>query len=206
MESIDPQQQWRELRETYGQMTEEELCAVAEDASDLTPVAKEALQAAIAERGLKIQLAAAPPPLPPEPSGDPDDELISVRQLRSESEARQAKAILDANFVASCLGPDNVVDLEDFKGSFDSGVDLKVFAVDSRRARDMLALYAPQEEEEDPDDDKEYAVLCPKCHSQEVFLRDDGPEAEATAVRVKFKWQCDACGHQWEDEGIEAKL
>ncbi len=69
----------------------------------------------------------------------------------------------------------------------------------------MLALLAP-EEEEGPDEDKEFVVRCPKCHSQEIFLRDDGPEADGAAAEVKFKWQCDACGHQWEDEGIEEKL
>ena len=83
-----------------------------------------------------------------------------------------------------------------------------VHAQNSRRAFDVLALLAPEEEGPDaePDDAIEYAVLCPKCHSQEVLLRDDGPEAAAADAEGKFKWQCDACGHQWENEGIEEKL
>lgn len=210
MTSLDQQEQWHQLTDTYRHMTEEELCRVAEDAFDLVPTAREALQTVISERGLKIQLAAAPLPAP-EPSNHQDDtddpyRLVCVRKAQSDSEAKQLKALLDSNFIASCLGPENIVELEEFKGSFAGGVELKVHAQDSRRAFDVLALYAPEkEEEEDPDEDAEYAVMCPKCHSQEVFLRDDGPQ-EANAAEVKFKWQCDGCGHQWEDEGIEEKL
>jgi hypothetical protein len=175
---------------------------------------REALQVVVSERGLKIQLAAAPtPPKTPELSDYKDDSeetddphrLVCVRKVHSGSEATQLKALLDPNFIASCLGPENVVELEGFKGSFEGGVELKVHAFNSRRAFDVLALLAP-EEEEGPDEDKEFVVRCPKCHSQEIFLRDDGPEADGAAAEVKFKWQCDACGHQWEDEGIEEKL
>jgi len=221
MKNLDQQEQWHQLTDTYRHMTEEELGRVAADAFDLVPIAREALQAVVAERGLKIQLAAAPPaPEPtkssdgngfvdaPEDSEDPDYKLVRVRTVRNESEAKQVKALLDARFIASCLGPEDIVDLEDFKGSYEGGVELKVHAFNRRRAFDVLRLLAPEDEDPDaePDDDAEYAVLCPKCHSQEVFLRDDGPQAEATAAKVKFKWQCDGCGHQWEDEGIEEKL
>ena len=47
MESVD--QQWQCLRQNYARMTEDELGAVADDAYDLTPVAREALQAEISE-------------------------------------------------------------------------------------------------------------------------------------------------------------
>lgn len=223
MESLDQQEQWHQLRDTYCQMTEEELCRVADDAFDLVPIAREALRAVISERGLKIQLAQAPPPPPersdyqehaedaedtedPEDPEDPAHRLVCVRKVRSESEAQQLKALLDANFIASCLGPENIVDLEDFKASFDGGVELKVHAFNSHRAFNALALFAPQEEEEDPDADAEYAVLCPKCHSQEVTLSNAVPEAAATSVDTKYHWTCDACGHEWMDEGIAQKL
>src|SRR6476661_1586149 len=48
MESAE--QQWQQLKERYAQMTEDELAALAQSASDLTEVAREALQAVIAER------------------------------------------------------------------------------------------------------------------------------------------------------------
>jgi DNA-directed RNA polymerase subunit M/transcription elongation factor TFIIS len=219
MKSLDQQEQWRHFTDTYRQMTEEELGRVAEDAFDLVPTAREALQTVISERGLKTQLAAAPPlSHPPESSDgkgfsddsedseDPDYKLVCVRTVRTESEAKQLKALLDANFIASCLGSENIVDLEDFKGSFDGGVELKVHALNIRRALAALALLAPEEEEEDPDEDAEYAVTCPKCDSQEVTLNNAAPETAIQSADAKFNWICDACGHEWTDEGIAQKL
>ena len=52
MESVD--QQFRQLKENYERMTEGELCALAEKAYDLTEIAREALQAVIAERGFTV--------------------------------------------------------------------------------------------------------------------------------------------------------
>jgi hypothetical protein len=47
-------------------------------------------------------------------------------------------------------------------------------------------------------------VYCPKCRSDEIVFEgraaaagtEPGPDA-------KFDWHCDACGHVWEDDGIE---
>ena len=205
MQDIDVQQHWRELREAYAQMNEDELGRVAADAFDLTPIAREALQAVISERGLKIQLAASPAPAEPSEIADSsDDELVCVRTLDSEAEAKEAKAILDANFIASCLGPENIVDLEDFKGSFEGGVDLKVFANDSRRASSVLSSYAPQEEtaEELEAESKEYAVTCPKCRSEEVVFEGEVPNSDHQPAPAEFNWSCADCGHHWKDDGI----
>jgi DNA-directed RNA polymerase subunit M/transcription elongation factor TFIIS len=227
METLDQQEQWHQLTDTYRHMTEEELCRVADDAFDLVPLAKEALQAVISERGLKIQLAAVPPPVESsdyeeddieddieedddiEDTDEPENpahRLVCVRTVRSESEAKQLKALLDANFIASCLGPENIVDLEDFKAGFDGGVELKVHSLNSHRAIDALALLAPEEEEEELNEDADYAVVCPKCHSQEVTFSNAVPEAVDTSVETKYNWTCDACGHEWTDEGIAQRL
>jgi DNA-directed RNA polymerase subunit M/transcription elongation factor TFIIS len=209
MESMDQAEQFRERREHYSRMTEGELNRVAADIADLTPIAEEALKAEFAARGLKME-PPAPPPLPHElvapASIDSEDDLVSVRTLHSESEAQEAKAILDSSFIASCLGLENIVDLENFHGSYEGGVEIKVFLSDSGRARAALASYAPQKEEDVPDDDEQYAVLCPKCHSQEVVFEGKDIEAGATATEAKLNWTCDDCGHKWQDEGIAEKL
>ncbi|HWF05990.1 MAG TPA: hypothetical protein VHA06_20045 [Candidatus Angelobacter sp.] len=206
MENVDQEKKWRELKETYGQMTEDELYLLANEAYDLTAIAQESLQAVIADRGLKIPLVKAPPQ--PEASGeleiddtyDAGHELVMLRQVGSEAEARELKELLAANFIASCLGPKNVVDLEDFKGSFDGGVELKVFSRDSRRAQSVLDLYAPDEQTvaDGEEENKQYAIFCPKCRSEEVVFEGEDP----TAAENKFSWTCDACGHQWKDDGI----
>jgi DNA-directed RNA polymerase subunit M/transcription elongation factor TFIIS len=219
MKSLDQQEQWHRLTNTYRQMSEDELSLVADDAFDLVPLAREVLQAVLSERGLKIRLVVTPPP--PQPAGssdgngliddpedseDPDYRLVCVRAVHSESEAKQLKALLDAYFIASCLGPENIVDVQDFKGNFDGGVEVKVHAFNSHRAFDVLARYAPEKEEEDPDEDAEYAVMCPKCHSQEITLNNSAPNAVSQSAETKFNWICDACGHEWTDEGTAQKI
>ena len=222
MENIDPEEARRQLRGTYGQMTEEELCAVAEDANDLTPIAKETLQAVISERGLNIQVKPSPPQPVPIDTLDTDTsgtdtpdvseldlDLVNVSRLWDADEAKRVKEILDAAFVQSFLGPDNIVDLEDFKSSFDGGVDLKVRGADYARACAALANSSRTEEdrEEDPVEDAEEdlnAVHCPKCKSPEVVFQGKDPEPpDRLGVDSPFNWSCDACGYQWKDDGIE---
>jgi hypothetical protein len=201
MESIDQQEQWHQLRNTYCHMTEDELCRLAEDARDLTPIAAEALQAEIRDRGLKIQLSAMPPL--PDPVDLPDDGLVAIDRLWDEADVRRVKGILDAASIPSYLGPDNVFELEDFKLSFDAGVDLKVRAVDWGHAHAALAgASSEQSDEEDTEDDKDYAVRCPKCRSTEVLLEGNSEANTSPTPDAKYNWQCDACGHHWTDEGI----
>ena len=119
MASIDPEHEWRQLKETYGQMTEDELSAVAEDAYDLTPIAREVLQAEIAARGLPIQLKAKPAVT----AADIDiDDLACIYQLWDADEAKWVKGILDVASILSFLGPENVLHLEDFKSGFENGL------------------------------------------------------------------------------------
>jgi DNA-directed RNA polymerase subunit M/transcription elongation factor TFIIS len=218
MESIDPQQQWRELRETYGQMSEDELCAVAEDARDLTPVAKEALQAEISERGLNIQLKTVTASLEDQGLAAPDkDGLVYLCPVWSEEGARYVQDLLNTESIPSYLGPDNVRRVEDFKRFFGAGVDVKVAAADRDRA--MAALEPAEaedgreledeeefEDEEEQDDKvnledvegleegKDY-VLCPKCQSPEVDIESDPqiPPDDAT-----IPWRCNVCSHKWK--------
>jgi hypothetical protein len=207
MESVDVQEQWHDLRETYSQMREEELRRVAEDAFDLTQIAREALQSVIAERGLKIQLAEAPPP--PEPTlsdAEAELDLVTVCQVKSDADARRAKSILDANFIASCLGPENVADLEKFKGSFTGVIDLKVFPEYAHRAATLLDQYAPDlmrlEDEPREDDDRDYAITCPKCQSEDIVLDEADPHPVDSKILYKYRWTCAACGNEWQDSGF----
>ncbi len=86
MESVE--QQWQQLKERYSQMTEDELVVLAQEASDLTEVAQEALQAVIAERGLDIHLKMEPPAqLPGHP---PEDEALVILGLGRECRASRA--------------------------------------------------------------------------------------------------------------------
>jgi len=177
MESVE--QQWQQLKERYAQMTEGELAALAEDGSDLTDVAQEALQAVIAERGLDIQLKLEPPAqLPGHP---PEDQaLVILGWAENAEQAGRTMKTLAAAGIPSFL---NVEVLEG---------DLK---------RSHAALEDAFEDEDDTEEEKDYAVLCPKCRSGEVVLEERDPSST-----TPFHWHCDACGHQWSDEGIEQEV
>lgn len=211
VDHIDQEDEWQQFKETYGLMTEDELSAVAEDAYDLTPTAREVLQAEIAARGLDIQLRTTPGVTPPDiDAGD----LVWVYQLWDEYEANQAKSILDAASIPSFLGPENIARLEDFKSTFENGVDLKVPAAMEEDALALLEQIDPGEEDDDEEDDNEeedlpgdgkgYVVICPKCQSQDIIFDElnqgDAPNDAA------FNWRCADCNHRWKDDGIEQKL
>jgi hypothetical protein len=194
-------------------MTEDELCALAEEAYDLTEVAREALQAVITERGFTVRLKLAPPaPLSAEPPED-DEGLINIgyRGWPADAEnARLTMGALSAAGIPSFLGPDNVMHLEEFRGRFNGPVSLKIRDVDRNRALIALDRAADagwwdndKEKDDDPDEEKDYAILCPKCRSAKVVLEGrDTDDLAKSPPRDKLRWNCDACGHQWEDEGI----
>jgi DNA-directed RNA polymerase subunit M/transcription elongation factor TFIIS len=208
MHNPDPQEEWRLLRETYGLMTEDEIATVAEGAYDLTPMAQEVLQSIIREKGWNVRLNMQPSQQAPVAVPPNDLDLESFGWAMSLDEARRTKRILDAAFVPSFLGPDNIMNLEDFKGGFERGVEVKVRPVDRHRAQAAMAEAALQEDDgtPDPEESKEYAVLCPKCRSQEVVFEESDPGATGSPLDTKFNWSCDACGYKWQDEGIAQQL
>lgn len=193
MESVD--QEFRLAKEHYAGMTESEIGALAAEAYKLTEIGREALAAVIAEKGFKIRWLA-------------ELHLNTLCQVKSEADAKRAKGILDAKHIASCLGPDNIADLENFKGSFDGGIDLKVFCEDSRRAAEALDKYAPDLIDLLPEDEiPDYAVTCPKCQSEDIILdeADAYPEVgkfPEVAIPGRYRWTCVECGHQWQDNGF----
>jgi DNA-directed RNA polymerase subunit M/transcription elongation factor TFIIS len=210
MDNLDVGQEWEQLRETYSLMSEDELSAVAEDAYDLTPLAQEALQAVIRERGFTIHVKTTKPLAPPAPGHSDDSDLEVNSWVANMDEARQVKATLNEGGVPCFFGPDNVLELEDFKGSFDRGVQVKVRVVDRDRAR-LAKLRAaeaadPDYGAPDPEEEKKYAVVCPKCRSEEVIFEQSEPGKTDLPADSLFKWRCDSCGYEWEDDGVAKPL
>lgn len=180
MESVN--QQFRQLKETYERMTEGELAAIAERAYDLTEIAREALQAVIMEKGVDLRLKLDPlAPLAPE-----DEDLVIFRRETNINETVWTMRALDAVGIPYFLC-------------------LEVRAADVKRAHAALKRASDEEFEEDDDDPeekKQYAILCPKCRSAEVVLKGRTATLEFSPLGVKYQWSCDACGHQWEDNGF----
>jgi DNA-directed RNA polymerase subunit M/transcription elongation factor TFIIS len=77
---------------------------------------------------------------------------------------------------------------------------LRVRHVDKQRALYVLSRSLPP----DSKDDTEYvSPVCPKCNSREIVFQNLEGEGLDSSFDAKFNWRCDACGHQWKDDGIE---
>jgi DNA-directed RNA polymerase subunit M/transcription elongation factor TFIIS len=212
MKSIDPLEEWHRVKERYSLMSEDELQVVADDAYDLTDIARKALQAEISGRGLAIRLRDRPAPRSSRPQAPADLDAANaivkvVRRVSGLPEARRVQFILEASNIPSCLGPDNLENADAFEPGFEGEVDVKVCDIHLRRARTVLNQYLPPEPE-GPEElkDTDWVAQCPKCHSTEIFLQ--GPDEESANdadSSSKSGWSCDACGHQWNDDDIKVK-
>ncbi len=211
MTEIDMQKEWRKLQEAYGGMSDEELCSLAEQAYALTDLAQQALQAEITTRGLQAHLAEKPP----RPSESEEDEqegdldpaelnLVSTARVWEAGEARETMKVLYDAGIPAYLGPENVEDATKFGGSFEAGVDIRVRDIDQERALMALAHALPQTGE-DATEEEPFTPCCPKCQSDEVVFAELVPAEGATESghADKFRWRCDACGHEWDDDGVQ---
>ncbi len=212
MNITDPIEESRRLQELYRNMTDEEVEAVANEAYQLTDLARETLQTEVRSRRLEIGLKNAP--VDEEPSFADDDldldpadlDLVPLSRVWDLDKARQTKSTLLEAGIPCFLGPDNIAKLELFDSVFRPGMDLKVRGVDRQTATAVLAEFTPNtglgEEAE-----TNAIACCPRCHSLEIVFQslDLSPDPKSDADS-KFNWSCDACGYQWTDDGVEQEV
>ncbi|HWR17344.1 MAG TPA: hypothetical protein VN577_21115 [Terriglobales bacterium] len=219
--AVDPATEWRELQERYSTLSDGELEELAGEAYQLTDTAKEVLKSALRSRGLDVELAKAPPEdeefyddsdeLTEEESDsesfDPADlELAPVLVAWSVEEARAAKLLLNNAGIPSYLGPDNVEKVEEVERNFARGVEVKTRYVDRHRAGYILQHEMPKSAEDrvDPEAIPEVDIRCPSCNSDAVIFEQLEKESPKDSdLDATFHWRCDACGHEWEDDGVD---
>jgi DNA-directed RNA polymerase subunit M/transcription elongation factor TFIIS len=144
------------------------------------------------------------------------------------------KEKLDAAYIPSYLGPDNIENVDLLPPITESGLPVKVRTGDAANARAAArdVLSSDDDNEEIP----EYVGRCPKCHSEEIVfegrgdlpphaesagsdLAEEDPDVDSTEEEeeeetadvaneddpnAKFNWRCEACGHAWQDDGVES--
>src|SRR5690242_8324849 len=156
MKSVD--EEWRHLTEQYAQMSEIGLEGLADEAYDLTDMAREVLRAEIARRGLRFQLRDQP--APPDTSADieraanfdPSElDLVSVARIFDWEDAAWYKNVLNDAGIPSYFGPNNVESVEELKTAFDAekiaankrgyeaGIECKVPSKDAQMAFQAFA-------------------------------------------------------------------
>jgi DNA-directed RNA polymerase subunit M/transcription elongation factor TFIIS len=175
MESAD---QHFQQKENYGHMSERQLRMLAHNAYDLTDSAREALQAVITERGFNVQLKLTRPEVE-----RPENDLVIFGWAKSAEEAELTMKTLAAAGIPSYL-------------------NVEVRSRDLQRA-DAAMLRAIDEELEQADpEDKDYAILCPRCRSAKVVMEGRDTDLAEPPPTAKFRWSCEDCGYVWVDDGV----
>ena len=200
MAKIDPEQERRRLAEFYRQQMDGELEMVASQAYELTDIAREALRAEFARRGLETRFVEQAPVIPKkEPAGpqsgdlppasriEPEEteggvefrqegeldfqRMVTIRRFRDLPEALIAKGSLDSAGIDTVLVNDNLVRLDWFWSNLMGGVQLQVEPEDAEAANEILNQPIP--ESFDAVGTGHYQQpRCPSCGSLDVSFQE----------------------------------
>jgi DNA-directed RNA polymerase subunit M/transcription elongation factor TFIIS len=213
MEAFGPASESLRLSERYRSLTDDELLAIADDSSDLTELAQQALAAEISQRKLKLSpKEAAPPPLEPSSDNDVEDpyaddrKLVQIATVWSLRDASQLQMLLDDAGIPFFIGDEKTTRAENVSSNFRDGVPVAVMQVGTSLAQKALQHYEPADEPftQDQSGGEDLTVHCPHCHSEDVIFEHLAGSADSKD-RQKFDWTCASCGYQWEDDGLETK-
>jgi hypothetical protein len=225
MAMIDPNAERKRLADFYAHQLDGELEQVADQAYELTDLAREALTAELLRRGLPITfverapvppaspaVAGDPPPEPPTVESREDSEfefqkMVTIRQFRDLPEALFAKGSLESAGIECTLLDDNMVRLDWFISNLLGGVKLQVKAEDAAAVEEILSQPIP-ENFDVPGIGQYDQPHCPKCNSLDVNFRESLPAAYASAyfgLPIPFQqraWRCHSCKATWEDAAV----
>ena len=216
MQTLDPAGEWLRLSEHYRQLSDDELVGLALQTSEFTDVAQQALAQEIANRRLKLPPDESATARRPEPQPDSaedgespyaeDRELVVIRTVWSLADALKLQSLLDRAGIPFYMGLEKATGVDAVTSNFANGLSVQIMRVGVPWARQALQQYFPGDEppQEKADESDNVAIHCPKCHSTEVVFEDldRGPENSEGKPSSKFKWTCDSCGHEWEDDGL----
>ncbi len=221
MNVLDPGGEWLRVSEHYRQLSDSELLVLGRQQSELTDFAQQALAHELSQRGLKVEPDVEeeePSPIPeapPDPSYEEDRRLVTICTVWSLRDALQVQTLLDRPGVPFFMGPEKATGVDAVTSNFANGVEVAIMNIGYPWAREAMKHYEPADAPpEKPEEEAgEIQVRCPRCHSEEVVLErlivDEITEEAATGESATeetsapiYKWTCDSCGHQWEDDGV----
>ncbi len=196
------EQERQRLAKLYGEMSEGELRKVADDAAELTDVARQAWAEEIAHRGLDI-------PLVDSVSVDELElrKMVTIRQFRDLPEALLAKAKLDSAGIECFLIDQNMVRMDWFISNLLGGIKLQVRKEDAEEALALLSEPIPETFEVEGVGSYEQPQ-CPRCGSFDIAHQaglDKRLALPALAIGglpvpvPRNDWKCHSCGQEWQD-------
>ncbi len=139
-------------------------------------------------------------------SYEEDRKLVELCTVWSVRDALQVQRILDVAGIPFFMGPEKATGVDGVTSNFANGVGVQIMLIGLPWARRAMQHYEP-EDDPTPKEKKEVdelTVRCPNCHSAEVVFEGRAlePGKAMDESSREFKWTCDSCGHQWEDDGV----
>ena len=143
----------------------------------------------------------------PDSSYDEDRKLVELCTVWSVRDALKVQTILDEAGIPFFMGPEKATGVDGVTSNFAKGVGVQIMQIGLAWAGPAMQHYEP---EDDPtpkaknQELDELPVRCPKCHSTEVVFEGltSAPAMATDESSQEYKWTCDSCGHQWEDDGV----
>jgi DNA-directed RNA polymerase subunit M/transcription elongation factor TFIIS len=138
---------------------------------------------------------------------DEDRKLVELCTVWSVRDALKVQTILDEAGIPFFMGPEKATAVDRVTSNFSKGVGVEIMQIGLPWARPAMQHYEPEDDptpKEKNQELDELPVRCPKCHSTEVVFEglDSAPAMAPDESSQKYKWACDSCGQQWEDDGV----
>jgi len=199
MAHVDLAQETLRLNSLYAAMGDEELLALMEDIDDLTDIARNALSAQVAARGIgsrSLERAQDAPVLNHGEAARSDsyEDLVlggvTVAECETSNEAELLSYVLGEARIRSAVRAT--------EGKFDMTLPrVRVAPEDAERAAAVLANpisdSVRREFEQMSYENASFAdERCPHCNSAEILLRPEKPGD-------LNDWLCSGCGSSWQD-------
>jgi hypothetical protein len=148
-----------------------------------------------------------------------DRRLVDICTVWSLRDALDVQRLLDRAGIPFFMGPEKAPGVAELKSDFSKGVSVQIMQIGIPWARQAMADYFPKDEPPEVEEAQleEPPVHCPRCQSTEVIfnrLTSEPPGSLAvaggepefppslTGMPPKFDWTCDACGYEWQDDGV----
>lgn len=199
---MNSREKHEQLVRHYAGMADGELEELAREGGELTEMAREALRAEIARRGLTMVVRE------PEPSSShSESRLVTVGTFISHSPAMIAQTILESAGIECVISGEHMIGAGiAFSTTAGDGIRLQVAEENAEAAKALLEAEIPEK----------FIVSgvgefvqprCPECESLDTFYerREKGVTRAADLVGVpipvhSWGWRCNACGHEWTGE------
>jgi len=135
-----------------------------------------------------------------------DRKLVELCTVWSVRDALKVQTILDRAGIPFFMGPEKATGVDEVTSDFSKGVGVQIMQIGLPWAGRAMLYYEPEDDPtpKEPENSDELLVRCPKCNSEEVVFEGG---TSTLVVRTddssqKYRWSCDSCGYEWEDDGV----